>query len=837
MANYWQDRRFQLLNQMEADEKKLNDRLAKIYEQQEALLKREIAAYYAQYGENNVIEYRRLLADLSADDRKLLMERMEEFAAKYPQYAHLLPVRESIYRLDRLEGLQYSIWLQQMEIGAIEQSELTAHFESYAQRAANLAAEELGFGSNFYAINSGVITATVGVAWSQGKDFSERIWENRDKLAAYLNDDLAKGFARGLNYEKMAKMLMERFDNVSKRDAMRLIYTEGTFLFNEAQAQVHEQQFEFYQLSTITDPKTCEVCKGVEQAQKAEPMAFKDRKPGVNFPPMHPNCVMGDMRLLAPGMESMTRSYYSGEIVELRTANGRRLAVTPNHIVLTSRGWVRAKFIVEGDQVINYTGGVIADVESAPTQYDSVTTVEEDFRSFVESGTVTTHRMPAAPEYFKGDVIPDSEVDIVFINGFLGNEGDALVSEYVGDGDFIGAGIGGETPLTGQRSMAKLLVGISLASDGIMSGSSIARIIRSGALTHHELVSLCDIAHYDTRLAQSALNGGSGEAEALGDSFNADARFIQGDHFGNGKKRTHGNGPNSENIRDFVDAFSGVVEFDDVVSVGRFQFTGHVYDASTESRTYVCNGIITSNCRCSYTVAVPDWDAWIEEYVAKHGGDYIQERDRPDLNYLRPEVSQAVNDPLRDLKDNVGIAHLGLRHVVDKKVFEDALDAAKRSNKNGGSVDWHSAEEMAGWDTMLSTDKMAGVAVKEDGDITCVFKNSNSHVRGAVTDLILTARENGGVKMDCYGRFLVNSYEKCGYEVVARVPFDPQYVVDPLLLEERPDVYFLKRNGNSTKGTIRSIRNKTYHQSTQEELDALPTFDYDKAWEYRDSLL
>ena len=550
-----------------------------------------------------------------------------------------MPIRESIYRLDRLEGLQYSIWLQQMEIGAIEQSELTAHFESYAQRSANLAAEELGFGSNFYAINSQVVTATVGAAWAQGENFSARIWGNRQKLAAYLSDDLAKGFARGMKYEDMAKMLMDRFDGVSKRDAMRLIYTEGTFIFNEAQAQVHEQQFEYYQLSTITDPKTCSVCKGVERAQRAEPMAFRDRKPGVNFPPIHPNCVMGDMKLVAPGMEAMTRSYYSGEIVELRTANGRRLAVTPNHIVLTSRGWVRAKSIVEGDQVINYTGGVVADVESAPTQNDSVAAVEERFASLVESGTVTTISMPAAPEYFKGDVVPDSEVDVIFINGFLRDEGDTPVSEYVSDGDFIGTGISGEIPLTGQCSLAEFLMGASLASDGVMSGLDVASVLRSGSLTHHELISLSVASHYDARLSESIVNQGTGEAEPFSNGVLTNAGFVQGNHFGNDEKRPHGNGPYSEYIRDFVNAFPRIVEFDDVISVRRFDFSGHVYDASTESRTYVCNGIITSNCRCSYTVAVPDWDEWIEEQVARNGGDYIQERDRPGLNYLHPEAS------------------------------------------------------------------------------------------------------------------------------------------------------------------------------------------------------
>ena len=42
---------------------------------------------------------------------------MDEFEKKYPEYADLMPIRESIYKLNRLEGLQQSIRLQQRELG------------------------------------------------------------------------------------------------------------------------------------------------------------------------------------------------------------------------------------------------------------------------------------------------------------------------------------------------------------------------------------------------------------------------------------------------------------------------------------------------------------------------------------------------------------------------------------------------------------------------------------------------------------------------------------------------------------------------------------------------
>ena len=297
-AEYWTRRKIELLSQLENDEAKLNAKLAKIYQAEEKRLSQEIAEYYQRFGKDNVIEYRRLLQELSPADRTLLMEKMEEFARKYPQWAHLLPVRESIYKLDQLEGLRYSILIQQLEIGAIEQQEFKAHFDKWAQNSANLAAEEMGWGTNFYRIDDQIITETVGKAWASGNDFSETIWDNREKLAAYLNDDFALAIAQGMSYDKLIKSLTDRFENVSRRDAQRLVFTEGTYLFNEAHARVIEQDFDYYRLSFVTEPgmadvpdeKVCTVCKHVAQYQKEEPVKFSERRPGVNFPPLHPNC-------------------------------------------------------------------------------------------------------------------------------------------------------------------------------------------------------------------------------------------------------------------------------------------------------------------------------------------------------------------------------------------------------------------------------------------------------------------------------------------------------------------------------------------------------------------
>lgn len=284
--NYWQKRQQQLNKQLEKDEEKLKKRLSSYFDAEYRKLDKQIAAYYKQYGTDNVIQYRRLMESLSEEDKRLLMEQMDEFAKKYPEYASLMPVRESIYRLNRLEGLQYSVRMQQLEIGAVENEQIIAHLNRNAERGVNAAAESMGFGKNFYANNPDISKLFVNVPWSNGENFSQKIWNNTTKLANYLNSDIAQGIARGDSYERLTRRLRERFSSVSRNDAYRLIYTEGTYVMAEATMQPFTEAFEKYRLSTVGDGKVCSICRGVAR----EVFNISDRQPGVNFPPLHPWC-------------------------------------------------------------------------------------------------------------------------------------------------------------------------------------------------------------------------------------------------------------------------------------------------------------------------------------------------------------------------------------------------------------------------------------------------------------------------------------------------------------------------------------------------------------------
>lgn len=197
-----------------------------------------------------------------------------------------------------------------------------------------------------------------------------------------------------------------------------------------------------------------------------------------------------------------------------------------------------------------------------------------------------------------------------------------------------------------------------------------------------------------------------------------------------------------------------------------------------------------------------------------------------------------LNETQRKTLDAAGVtnAHMG---GADRATFSNALSEGRAANKYGGYVDPQSVEnlEKNGAKSFLSDDGMAGIAVEKDGNIVGAFKHPNSKYGNSVKDMLLTARANGGTKMDCYGEKLVRLYEDVGYVPVARVDFNASFVDDPLLLKNEPSIYVMMRNADDIDTAVRKTANGEYNHLSKEELDALPTMEYGDALAYRDDLL
>lgn len=272
----------ELQRDLEKGEEALKKKLSRLYDAESKKLEKEIAYYYQKYGKDNVLEYRQMMKQLTKEEATMLYEDMNNFFRLHPEYSALMPVREFIYKLNRLEGLQLSIMRQQLGLSSEEAALIGDHLLYYT-----ISTYEGVQGLIPFNQFDGRAAKQVGQKIINDTDFEKRLLANREKLANYLNNDIAKGIARGDSYDKLSKQICDRFDGVSRRSAYRLLYTEGTRMFNRANSEAFaEAGINQYRYCTAGDNRVCSDCKSLE----GNVYDIAEARDGTNYPPMHPWC-------------------------------------------------------------------------------------------------------------------------------------------------------------------------------------------------------------------------------------------------------------------------------------------------------------------------------------------------------------------------------------------------------------------------------------------------------------------------------------------------------------------------------------------------------------------
>lgn len=283
---YWEGRMIQLFNAQDKDNDKLNARMQKEYQRVGANIDKEVAFCYSKYGTDDVIEYRKMLVSLTSAERDLLYKNMEAFAIKYPQYADLMPVRESIYQLNRLEGLQLSVRQNMLELGAIEQEEFDKALASAYDRGYLSSMKGLENPQTFFKVDPLIMQQTINAPWIDGKNFSDRIWDNKERLIRTMNNEIRDGLIRGDSYRKMTKVIENR-TGIGGSDAKRLLMTEAAFVLNSANAQAFmDAGILEYEITAVMDGRTSPTCRHMD----GEVFKFSERVVGFNAPPFHSYC-------------------------------------------------------------------------------------------------------------------------------------------------------------------------------------------------------------------------------------------------------------------------------------------------------------------------------------------------------------------------------------------------------------------------------------------------------------------------------------------------------------------------------------------------------------------
>lgn len=277
--------------------------------------------------------------------------------------------------------------------------------------------------------------------------------------------------------------------------------------------------------------------------------------------PLHPNCFPAGTLVAGPLVQATTVRPYEGPVITIRTAAGDELTGTPNHPVLTPHGWIPLGLLHEGQHVLR-----CSDVDSIgpavdPDEHQLVARIEE----VTAPGAVTLLPVPVAPAHFHGDG-SDGDVHVELADGGFDSDVNARLAEKIGEAKLGWAGMAAVSLLP-ERPPAKVLIGASHTPDGVVSGGRQSQSLLGGRAGHpsvHGLRAVPDV--HAASLERSAQNAP------------ADAQLL--------RQRLHG--------------LAGLVSESEVVEVRNHHVSQEVFNLSTAEGWYVANGLIVSNCRCSW---------------------------------------------------------------------------------------------------------------------------------------------------------------------------------------------------------------------------------------------
>lgn len=208
---------------------------------------------------------------------ELTYNRVVESAMNYGRE----PTPADLYKLDSYWQLQAQLADELRKLGAKQESLYSKNFmELWETVYKNVA---LPSGGTFSGIDKAAAKQMINQIWcADGKSWSNRIWENTDRLREALNEGLTDSVIAGVNPNKLKERLMEEF-NVSFNRADSLVRTEMTHIQTKAAEQRYKDAgIKRVQIWAKEDERLCDICGKLHETYYTL---------GENIPvPAHPRC-------------------------------------------------------------------------------------------------------------------------------------------------------------------------------------------------------------------------------------------------------------------------------------------------------------------------------------------------------------------------------------------------------------------------------------------------------------------------------------------------------------------------------------------------------------------
>lgn len=531
------------------------------------------------------------------------------------------------YATDGADGATAAAQRATQDIARAMRPALTETAQEFARRLVNSPKCAHAFATKSFADLDGAIATHVA------QHTAEAVVGISASLREAIRRAIERAIAENLGQEETAALIVEATaGEIAMARARRIARTEIHFAAmygQQAAAEASPLAFEKVWLATEdsrTRPGHAEAngqrvpLDGFFRLRTQQGTTITLRYPGdTNGPPGEIiNCFPGDARV-SGDVVGATRHWYEGELVEITTGRGHKLAGTPNHPILTPKGWVAIGSLNEGGDVISRCSARNCDRPSPDgLDVDDVEPrIEKVFDAASRGGERV--RVPRLAVNFHGDR-PAQDVDVVRPNRVLQVGREAPYLQHLGELSLSGAELAERHRLASSFADELYTAGRRAAASGVRClGKRLALIRRR--LRHALNHGLAAIAGPATRCAKAVRNDGSLFAEGRRNGFDrltvveplndvvdvgaSNKRDVgrRGDraashHAGALEPVVHRRGLSSEVASDLLQAHAGLIQRDRVVSVTRRRFAGHVFNLSTVDGAYVAGGIIAHNCRC-----------------------------------------------------------------------------------------------------------------------------------------------------------------------------------------------------------------------------------------------
>lgn len=298
---YWQKRFSDLENAQNQYGQQTFHQIEPAFDKAQRQIQAQIETWYQRYADNNGITMAEARKQLTAAELQELQWDVQDYI-KYgkenainQQWMKQLENASARYHISRLEALklrsQNALEVAYgNELDSID-SMMKFLYQSGYYHTCFEVQKGFNIGWEIGQIDERKLQKVISKPWaSDGKTFSDRIWQAKTTMVNDLHQQLTRTIIQGKAPDEainnMTKYLQDKTKN-AKYNAGRLVMTEQAFISSAAQKDAfNDLDVEEFEIVATLDSHTSEICQ--EMDGKHFPM--KDFEPGVTAPPFHVWC-------------------------------------------------------------------------------------------------------------------------------------------------------------------------------------------------------------------------------------------------------------------------------------------------------------------------------------------------------------------------------------------------------------------------------------------------------------------------------------------------------------------------------------------------------------------